>query len=422
MNKVPATTDSERPSVIDAPETLPPADDDAEMETQPTEEADAPAQPEPRLPPAAVSPQMAARERIAARWSEHRKQEAEDEAGDGHSGPDPDAIEATAQPEADAARAGTPPTEPTTQEPAAEPEIDLTIDGKKVKKPLSEVIALAQMNGAADNRLDESKRLLREAIEVHKKATEHPPAPQQHDEPHQPPSTESENPPTAIDRDELKSIVERIQVGDVEEGAQALLDFVAKMPANKPVSQDEMVGVIRQFWADQELRREADTAIQKFAKDFEDVVADNKYQPVIEAGIADEMRRDLQKLGVTDDVLRPLGNDVKMLKRAHDHARLNGAAVRSYGEILTSVGDYVQKNFVARRQSDPADPQNQRTEPRRQPPQNQRTSVSATRQERKQGAFQQPRTAGIRMPAPQPPQPKTVREKIAEMKQQRGFR
>jgi hypothetical protein len=95
--------------------------------------------------------------------------------------------------------------------------VRIVVDGKPQDLPLQEVVRRAQINSAADGRLDEAKRLLREAKAVRghegfDDIDERPRA-----------RTTHSSAPTGQERS--KSVVERIQVSDSDEGAQAMQKF-----------------------------------------------------------------------------------------------------------------------------------------------------------------------------------------------------
>jgi len=96
--------------------------------------------------------------------------------------------------------------------------VKIVVDGREQILPLSEVIKWAQINSAADARLDEAKRLLREA-KAERRGEDYP----EFDEtPEQP---RHSTPTPGNGNDKLKSIVERIQIGDTDEGVEALQEL-----------------------------------------------------------------------------------------------------------------------------------------------------------------------------------------------------
>jgi hypothetical protein len=107
------------------------------------------------------------------------------------------------------------------QSPHGEQRVRLVVDGKTVELPISEVVKRAQVNSAIDNRLEEAKRIVAEAKSTRHQATDDDFS----EERHEPQPRQQRFSPN----DKLRSIVERIQVGDADEGQQALNELVGVM-------------------------------------------------------------------------------------------------------------------------------------------------------------------------------------------------
>jgi len=331
-----------------------------------------------------------------------------------------DQSEAQAAPEAQAEVDTAPAADPAK---SAQPtEITLIVDGKPVNKPLSEVIALAQITVAADNRLEEAKRLLNEAKTLRSAtAPENPPGQgAQASQPSQPdrsPATpQAEHPPLAgIDRDKLHDLVERIQIGDKEEGAQALAEFAELVNAGRSQAQQlspEQIGaIVEQQIFQRQTTHEITEAVEEFGRKYPEITTDQDFTRVAYDRVAQELRADLKAIGMNDQDLAPFGSDPWALATIHRQARAGGLAVRSYGAILDAVGDSIVTKF------------NLRSGVRRSATHQPQRTVSTQANDRlmaKRNAPQQPRTAGARVPTPQP-RPKTAAEKIEEMRVARGF-
>jgi hypothetical protein len=422
-----ATTDDIKKPVQGDPamDVAPPPDDDVE---EGAEEA-----PQPRAArkredePAPVAANDPGRDEITRLYREKRDQERAEAKAAPVAAADDAADDVTDEPAADAAK----PAESTSAAAAADDdgkpadnekpaEITLIVDGKPVKKNLSEIVALAQTTVAADNRLDEAKRLLKDAQALRASA-EHPPQDgKASDHDRSPTETKPENQPAdAISREQLDRIVERIQVGDKEEGSAALGEFVSLVNANRSkteqVTPEQIGALVQQQLFQHQTTQEIDGALKDFGGKYPEIAKDKDFMRVGFDRVAEEFRNDLKAVGLSDEDLKPFGNDPNALATAHRHARMQGLNVRPYGEILTSVGEGITAKFNLR-PKEPA-PGSDKPQPRPAP-------ASTTVNDRlaaKRAAPQQPRTAGARTPAPQPPRPKTAREKVEEMRVQRGF-
>lgn len=290
---------------------------------------------------------------------------------------------------------------------------ELIVNGERVRKTKDEVKALAQIALASNNILSEAKQLREEAREMRKQAA-HQPLHDADPEPIESPAeTKTEHKPgLEIDQETMRRIVDRIQIGDADEGAQALAELVQLVnqaqPAASQVSAEQVGQLVRQQLVQQETQKDIDAALKDFGSKYADIAQDSEYSVLALDLVAREMRKDLKTVGLSDEDLAPIGNDARQLAFLHRQAKANGHQVRSYGEVLNSIGDHMTTKFNLKRS---------------QPQQQQRTQapITADRAARKLQVQQQPRTAGARVPAPQAPKPKTALEKIEEMREARGF-
>jgi hypothetical protein len=305
-------------------------------------------------------------------------------------------------------------------------EVTLIIDGKEVKKTLDEVRALAQITVAADNRLEETKSLLRKVEALHAKsgtptgdATEgeelDPSAATRSDPEHQ-------RAPT-IDRAKLREIVERIQVGDADEGAEAIAELVTLQNSGRPtteqVTPEQIRKVVTESLVAQKTQEDIDSALVEFKSNFTVIAEDPDLRDVALTKLQSELRKDLKATGVSDEDLAPISGNIGALLAAHRHARTAGSAtVRTYGKLLSDIGNDMSAKFGIKPapQPSPGSPHQQQQRPTAPSPAAQR------RVEAKRSAPQQPRTAGVRAPQPQAPRPKTSEEQVDEMRRYRGFR
>lgn len=342
--------------------------------------------------------------------------EADEQPGGGTGGlKTPAATEAAA-----AGEAGEPGTEP------EEPMVTLLVDGKQVQKKQSEVIALAQITVAGDNRLEEAKRLLSEAKTL-RANPEHqreaaPEGASRTDESQA--GTQPEHPPAkrTIDPKKLTSVVERIQIGDAEDGAKALAELVEELnsgtAAAEQVTPEQIAQAVNQHLFQRETQQETDKALADFSVRYKPILEDPDYKGVALTKLHYELRSDLKKAGLSDQDLAPIDNNLPALAAAHRHARTSGHKLRTYGELLTSVGDGICAKFGIK----PVSSDQDAGTPARQHPRTAASSDAAMRRiEAKRAAPQQPRAAGVRVPAPQAPKPLSTAETIQRMRESRGF-
>jgi len=307
-----------------------------------------------------------------------------------------------------------------------DPEILMIIDGKEVKKPLSEVRALAQMGLAGENRLEEAKRLLKEAQALRHSApnSEHQRDDAEEQETHLSESQKGkeapENQPKAsLDPEKLKSIVERVQIGDAEDGVQALVDYGQELLAwataqqKQPELDAEAIGkIVQNYTVQTQTRDEIQSALRKFADEYPDLAKDEVLADAGRTVLRNELIADLKSAGASDEDIKPIAHDASALAHAQRVLRSNGHKVRTYGELLESVGKTMTERFHLQ----PAKSQTQRQQPQQRAAQH-----SSERLDRKRAAPQQPRTAGVRGQVQQAPRPKTRRDVVEEARKARGF-
>ncbi len=409
------TETTPKPDVMPEPEDdreerpAPPAQqaDDSGGDDQPvtkTEKPDAPEDP---------------RAAIARRYQENRKREKEAKAEQATAPRDDDShdqdtvVDPAPEPEQPKAK-----DEPDPQD----IDVVLIVDGKQVKKSLSEVRALAQVGLAGDNRLEEAKRLLREA-----QAMRAPPPPPEH----QPGDVGSDSqrqdqsrgrgepehqPGKPLDPAKLKAIVERIQVGDADDGSQALQELVDEISGGRQMDSDQIGTIVQDHLVKTQTQNEISSALNKFAAEWPEIAQDELLADAGKTVLRNELIADLKSVGLSDELIRPIRHDPAALAEAQRKLRMQGHKMRSYDQLLSAVGQTMSTRFGIKPAAAAA-PRSQQ-----QPPAPQTPAPNAERLARKQAAPQQPRVAGVRQAVQQAPQPKTKRQVVEEMRAARGFR
>jgi hypothetical protein len=356
--------------IDDRPEpAIPPA---ASSEERSSEAADAP-----RVAPQVEGPFEETRESIAQRYRELRDEEQRDQE---------EALEAhLAAKEAAQAEVA----EPRQQD--GQQRVRLVVDGKSVDLPLNEVIRRAQINTAIDHRLEEAKRIVAEAKSVRNQNSDFDDyddgADQRH---HQQPQPRQHSTPN----ERLRGIVERIQVGDADEGTQALEELAGEF---------EQRAQVRAFQERQ--KSEMLGALDRFVAKHPGVARDPDLGQAGFSILARTIKEDLRSLpGVTDEGVAQLGDDVQKLAQISGALRQAGHKVKTFDQYLDDAGRTMERKFgrgIGRQIGT--------------------SSEIQSRIDRKRAMPMQPRAAGVRVEPPSPPRPRTGSEIVAQMRRARGF-
>jgi hypothetical protein len=327
----------------------------------------------------------------------------------------------------------------------------LKVDGRDEEVTLDEALSRARKYTAGEKRLDKAKDILRDAIQsatvirgqTHPASAAPASAPESqpavraeredaaspepgHPQPEARPSASTESPPrrSKIDRDKLRQLAERIQVGDTDEGADALaelLETTVQAPDPQPrVSQDAVRQHVHEELRQAKAEAENAAALKAFADKYP-ALKDNDVLADAAVGVLrKEIIRDLQEVGgLSDADLAPLSRDINQLVFVHGRARQAGLQVATPAQLLDRTGQYMAREFGLQRAEEPAPAQRQ---PHTQQPHGASSDPALqSRIEAKRGAQQQPRAAGVRAAPPQAPRPRTAQEIVRDMKRQRGF-
>jgi len=332
-----------------------------------------------------------------------------------------------------------------------EPEIELKIDGQTIRKPLSEVKRLAQMAAAGEIRLDKAKELVNEVKTLRDQllqqlnqaapqqtatsqpqqatpasASPAPAAPQASVQtaPGQTQTTDTTPAGVDVDREKLRQIAERLQVGDTDEGAQALAEYTAELLARaqqrQPAIQPEQVA---QWVSDAvfqiQTKAEADAALQRFAQKYEPLVKNDVLAVTTLTVLTRELMNDLRQAGYRDEDLQAIRHDRMMLANLHRQARQTNGNLRSYDKLLTDVGEYMVKTFnlnIGQQQNSHGT-----QSPAANPQQGAPTSTVQDRQQRLLKLPQQPRPVNVRVSPETGPRPRTKEEYLNDLRKARGF-
>lgn len=414
------------------PDILPDPDDDLEMTADVSDrEGDASGHGEERDQEDKKSrpkPFEDARARAAQAYRELRDKEAADSDEDMD---EAETLESTAEEQKTAPTSEDNPTPQVTKH-------KVKIDGNEQELTTEELIAIVQKHGAADNRLEEAKTASAEAKRAAAELRERlaaldsgaqtstpenqrngAPGAQDAD-PSQPSTQGSENQRTnRVDRDKLKAIVERIQVGDTDEGVEAADELIELVSGNRPDLDPSAVReIVQQHLSEQRSQEEITGALRTFKDNYPEVAAD----PILtQAGmtvLGQELISDMRAVGISDQDIAPIRNNPEALVQAHRQLRGAGHKVRSYGELLDGVGKTMVEKFHLRTSSPTSSqPGTKQPTPARAP-----STTAQDRQDRKRSMPQQPRSTGMRDTPPPAAKPKTAQDIIREARKARNFR
>lgn len=302
-------------------------------------------------------------------------------------------------------------------------EIPLMVDGKEVRKKLSEVRALAQKYVASDNRLEESKRLLAEAKAIRAGAeTENQPGSERTSEtpvsgkaPSQP-----ENPPDRVGRDKLRNIAERIQLGDTEDGVAALQEVIELSIREATMARGgtpDVSRAVQETLQEERFKAEFNNGVQRFAEKYPTVAQDPDLGLAAQSAFRNEVIADLRACGIDDDDIAMFKGDIPSLMKAQRQLRLNGHKARSIDQLLDQVGTRLASKFRVE-----AQPSQSKSSPA-SPPQKLAVDPNKVQErvDRKRATQHQPRTTGARATIQEAPKPKTRADILREMRANRNY-
>ncbi len=302
-------------------------------------------------------------------------------------------------------------------------EIELVVYGVPIKKKLSEIKADAQKLLAADAKFEEAKRAAAEARDLLKEAQAQ--RGNSSEEHHQDDSDRkgtkkttsvdpADQPEDEVDDVNVDSIAHRLQVGDLEEGKEAIAELVKLVRGRKTsaVDEDQVSRVVEERLERTRTKQEIDTAVANFSQAFPNIVKDDELVDVALRRVSKELRADLLAAGLSEDELGKI-TDPGDLVRFHSQMRRSKgtATLRSYDDVLTSVGKHLTTKFGALLGDKPAATQ----KPAQQTP---TADKMAQRVEAKRAAPQQPRASGVRTES-SAPAPKTHAQILAEIRNSR---
>jgi hypothetical protein len=162
----------------------------------------------------------------------------------------------------------------------------------------------------------------------------------------------TDNDPNAAGRDlsaaDLRGLVERIQVGDSDEGAEALGEIMSRAKASATVDRDTVRAMMLEEAAQMKLRAENAEALDKFASKYPALREDNLLTDAAARVLRNQIVDDLKGAGASDEDLAPVRDDTQRLVAAHGAARMRGIKLKSSQELLDSTGAVLTEKFNIR--------------------------------------------------------------------------
>lgn len=294
---------------------------------------------------------------------------------------------------------GEPKTAPTAPEPVAladDAMVKVKVNGKDqlmrwgdVRRGVQIEAAARQKMEAATNAQKEAQRLLEEARA--RAAAPSSPSPQ----------TQPAQPEAGV-ADPLEELVDKLAYGDRDEIKSALAKFMQSgaRPSQPPtVTPEALTSVVDQRLAAFQQEARAQSELQAFAAEHDDIVADEDMQVLV----AQRAQRDMQQalIDIGADPSRVLALDSHTLGRAYREAE-QVAAVPSVMQVFKAAAMNVKSKFAA--------------------PQPVAPTAIEQRLAHKQAMPTQPVAAAARAPAPPERRPPTASEIIAAERRERGLR
>lgn len=429
-----------KPNPNAASDVLPDADDDAEPAESPPVSASRTDDSEDDEPHEQVqrtrSPYDKIREEAQKRYRELRDQaEKKDEDAEGSEAAEPPAAQQLAAGAADDKGQEPPATEAAPAKPGATPgqapaapvsdKHTLIVDGKPVDMSLDEIRRHAQIALASDNRLEEAKRILQEAKALRGTSPEHQPGidPTAQGQPDPSPASEGANQPPKLDREKLKAIAERIQVGDAEDGAEATAELIELVRSTMPksgVEPDKIGEVVRSAIVQERTTTELNDAIGRFKETNQDLIGNEYLAPAAMEAVRREIVEEIVKLGLPHpeaDIRKSLPT-LESAATAYQTLRSKGYTLPTYTKVLDAGAQKLRTSLGLKAPGTP-EPSSTPSPPAK--PVTPQPSAAERRLEHKRAQPSQPRSAGVRgVVAPQP-QPKTPADYIQEQRKARGF-
>jgi len=252
--------------------------------------------------------------------------------------------------------------------------IRLKVDKQEIEMDEAEVIAAAQQHIARErrgNRDPDKMDLLAHKLDELS-------ARQQTQDSTTGPETKATTPVSGDEvTDEMRELVDKIQTGDVDEGAQAIIEL---MKGNKAPSNEDVERTVKHVLTENQQQDQLRQAFSSFETEEPELAKNNDARDLIAINMMREMADEfVNKIGVNPDELAPYRNSASEMYRLH-----RTYVEMGHGKDLTPIADLLSQN-------------GQRVKaifkPKTETNENQET-FTADRENRKRATSNQPSNAG----------------------------
>jgi len=243
--------------------------------------------------------------------------------------------------------------------PAPEPEPEtftLKVNGVETQVSREELIANAQMNLAADQKLDKAKELYAAVKNGALPAEVTPDAPQA-EQPAQE-SVEAQEGDETNQPVDFVALAEQLQLGSPEEAAEALKQTLETLhPGNAMSISDSNVRELVEAEINARAeRQESDTALRDFAQSNKDLTADPHLRQVTLDNIYTEMVKDMLAAGHSKDDIGNMIDGPETLMKAHSYMRRNhngNQVFRDHATLYNAAGNETRQWIKATKGATP---------------------------------------------------------------------
>jgi len=264
----------------------------------------------------------------------------------------------------------------------------LIIDGEEERKPLAEVLKLAQKSRAADKRFQDAAAALRQANELKLQFEQ-----QQQMQP-QPQAPVQEQQPVSTNDDD--AVVNALMYGDETQVREAVTQLRGSGQGQQQLNPNQVAQMTAAIVREQ---TEHQTALNNALTEYPEIKEDPNLQSIAVNFVNQGLKEDLMSLGYTEQQLNAA--PIQSWWERHREARQAGYGVKSYQDLLMDGGAKTRSWYNGRSDG--------------------QTDGLADKQNRKAGTAKQPRKVSAATPSRGTPRPKTQSEIIREEREARNL-
>ena len=262
----------------------------------------------------------------------------------------------------------------------------LIIDGEEERKPLAEVLKLAQKSRAADKRFQDAAAALRQANELKLQFEQ-----QMQSQPQAP--VQEQQPASTNDDDAL---VNAFMYGDESQVREAVTQLRGSGQGQQQLNPNQVAQMTAAIVREQ---TEHQTALNNALTEYPEIKEDPNLQSIAVNFVNQGLKEDLMSLGYTEQQLNAA--PIQSWWQRHREARQAGYGVKSYQDLLMDGGAKTRSWYNGRSDG--------------------QADGLADKQNRKAGTAKQPRKVSAATPSRGTPRPKTQSEIIREEREARNL-